>query len=489
MKTQGCLSKFQTPTRHCFHRVNIFLLCSLAIIAGCKQSNDEAKKVKRVEAQLDLPAASADQKKSADNQLDWEITTLVDAYDKVGSKNKKWDGPARDALKFYAKTRAYGTDIEGFPGVLSAYVSRAIELGCDDPLIKYLYVRFVLDGNRPQEQLAQAYSEAADGLQRSEYPPIRKLMANIGAAVMLSNIRPLPSSIQTYQDGATEALCGVLKDKNTPIAEVDDLGHEFLGMIKDWQDKKGRYDRVDELLIKNWSKSGVTFVLRGEFYFDYAWSGRSHKTADKVTKEQWKLFAERLAETEKIVNVGMEIAPKEGRLPSLMIRVAGGQNKGLPEMRNWWEKAMEADPNSFQACANLLNYLLPRWYGSREAMVAFGRECLNSEKFGGTVPLVLAEAHDKYNYYDGATDGSYWKQPDVWPDIRDSYEKFFKLNPNAHGWRHNYARYAYWCGQWEALQEQLKLMGDDINYDFFGGRAEFEKMVKLADSHTKDAKQ
>ena len=185
---------------------------------------------------------------------------------------------------------------------------------------------------------------------------------------------------------------------------------------------------------------------------------------------------------------GMEVDPKDGRLPMQMITVASAQSKGLPEMRRWWEKAMEANPNNYDACDSLLYFLLPKWYGSREIMLAFGRECATSDKFGGTVPLILSDAHEMYNREYGPKDGSYWLEPDVWPDVKLSFEKFFKLNPNAIGWRHNYARYAYWCQQWDVLQEQIGLMGNDINYSYFGGREKYDEMIKLAEAHSSEKK-
>ncbi len=149
---------------------------------------------------------------------------------------------------------------------------------------------------------------------------------------------------------------------------------------------------------------------------------------------------------------------------------------------------MEVNPNNYKACYNLLYFLLPRWYGSRETMVAFGRHCAESDKWGGTVPLILSDAHEMYNRFDGPPDGSYWKRTDVWPDIKASFEKFFELNPKAHSWRHNYARYAWWCEQWDGLKEQLDLMGENINYEYFGGRTAFGEMVKQCQEHQTKSK-
>ena len=53
------------------------------------------------------------------------------------------------------------------------------------------------------------------------------------------------------------------------------------------------------------------------------------------------------------------------------------------------------------------------------------------------------------------------------------------LNPEEIGWRHNYALYAYRAEQWDDLNRQLPLLGE-INYEFFGGKAQYENMVRFA---------
>ena len=63
-------------------------------------------------------------------------------------------------------------------------------------------------------------------------------------------------------------------------------------------------------------------------------------------------------------------------------------------------------------------------------------------------------------------------------------EKFFTLNPEEKGWRHNYALYAYRAEQWDDLNRQLPLLGE-INYEFFGGKDQYDKMVRLAKEHAK----
>ena len=117
-------------------------------------------------------------------------------------------------------------------------------------------------------------------------------------------------------------------------------------------------------------------------------------------------------------------------------------------------------------------------------MLAFGRECVASEKWGGQVPLMLASAHETLaGYLRPLERAAYWRRPEVWPDVKAAYERYFKLNPDAAiRWRHNYARYAYWCEQWEELNKQLGLLSP-VDYSFFGGREAYNAMVRRAKEH------
>ena len=77
---------------------------------------------------------------------------------------------------------------------------------------------------------------------------------------------------------------------------------------------------------------------------------------------------------------------------------------------------------------------------------------------------------------------AYWTRPEVWADIQASFARFFALNPNAEGYHQNYALFAYWCQQWDELNRQLDLLGT-VNYDYFGGREAYDKMVEEAKAH------
>ena len=144
---------------------------------------------------------------------------------------------------------------------------------------------------------------------------------------------------------------------------------------------------------------------------------------------------------------------------------------------------MALNTNYYDACWAKLYYLQPKWYGSHDQMLEFAAECLNSEKWGGHVPLIVLDAHDQIAGTLGPdARADYWMRAEVWTDIHQAFEKFFRLNPDAKGWHHNYALYAYRAQQWDELNKQIALLGP-VNYDYFGGKEKFDEMARQARDH------
>ena len=67
----------------------------------------------------------------------------------------------------------------------------------------------------------------------------------------------------------------------------------------------------------------------------------------------------------------------------------------------------------------------------------------------------------------------------MWSDIRNSFERFFELNPKNDSWRHNYALFAWRAHDWDELNRQIPLLGE-INYSYFGGQETYDRMVAEA---------
>ena len=229
----------------------------------------------------------------------------------------------------------------------------------------------------------------------------------------------------------------VLNDKRTPIEEVHEACRDLMWELE--RNKKQLeefYFAIEKPLFANWPQEALAFLIKGNFYIKHAWKARGKRYADKVTDEGWKLFFERLADAEKALERAWSLDPTIEQIALSMMTVELGQGKGRERMEMWFDRAMGLNSNSFSACSHKLYYLEPKWHGSPEAMLKFGQECANSTKWGGRVPLILAEAHNSLARYLPAKERQereYWKRPGVWKDVKASFDETVLL-PRSLPW-------------------------------------------------------
>ena len=158
----------------------------------------------------------------------------------------------------------------------------------------------------------------------------------------------------------------------------------------------------------------------------------------------------------------------------------GATVKGRTRMQQWFNRAITLATNYYDAAKLMSFYLEPRWYGSADEALEFARSCVTSTNMGGRVPLVLADVHHSLAAYQKLKDSpQYWQRSEVWDDVRSAYDRFFALNPDASGYRHDYALDAYLCGHYAEFLAQAKLF-PWTNFQYFGGEDKFRQMLTRA---------
>ena len=329
-------------------------------------------------------------------------------------------------------------------------------------------------------------------MQQSSYPSVRKLYAAIRAVDQLTyaygtNVMSMPV-LHQIQPLLAQNLYPTIQDKTTPPEEAYEACKEALKELNGNPSVYAQgYSSLEPIIFTNWPNQSPSWLLKGEAYLQMAWNARGGGYANKVSQAGWKAFAEKLSVAEEALKKAWELDPKDSRIPTLMIRVDEGQQKPRDDMELWFSRAMALSPNNYDACKNKLHYLYPQWYGSREDMIAFGKECVSSTNWGGLVPITLVDAHFDFATYSLDTDEArqaYWKRPDVWPDIKAAYDRYFALNPKESDLYKNYASFAYKAEQWRAFLDLAQRVRP-IDLNFFGGKDELDKMVRFAKDHVK----
>jgi hypothetical protein len=428
--------------------------------------------------------------------LKWNLTNLENNYDSFGAKNPKWDKDAEKALKEFARTRTASEDeSEVLFDLVGESAQSAVNVGCRDPMVRYLYACYSSQSHHLKfVNRVELFCSAASNLQSSAYPPIRKFYANVSAAKWLwasrnTNHASVWPAVRQFRYQAFAELDNALLDKSLPETEGYQAAETMFEMVSDdTYELTNAYRRLAATLNKNKSAPGLAGLIKADFYLEYAWRARGHGYASQVTQEGWRLFRERLAVAEKALDRAWAADPYDAQIPTLMISIIEGRQGSRAEMEKWFQRAMTLNPNDYQACRGKLHYLLPQWYGSRQAMLAFGRECVASTNWGGEVPLILVDAHSEFARTLSPDERrAYWTLPHVWPDIRAAYEKFARINPDLTQFRYPYAAYAFRCEQWQDFIKQIKIIRQNdfsVDYNYFGGKEDFDKMVELANSQT-----
>ena len=422
-------------------------------------------------------------------RFEWNYKTLVEPYEKAGHTSPRWDEPAKCALTEFARVRSQCTESnEAWELIISTNCIAAANAGCDDPMVRYLFIRFALDRTNSKTVFLKAFCETARDMQNSTYPPVRKFYAATRALDQIfstygtnSPQQPVEGEIMPW---ISQNVVAALNDKTMPAHEAYEMANDVLYLVSgDTNNFQQAYRYIEQPLMENWPDDYNTWLLKGTACIQMAWNARGDY-ADTVSNKGGKLFHEQLAAAQAALEQAWKLNPQDPEIARQMMTVMLGQGGGRNRMELWFDRAMALNPNDYDACSKKLYYLEPKWHGSTEAMLDFGRECVQNTNWGGRVPLILVDAHSTiYSHYiDPSQKNNYWKQPDVWADIQSAYNRFFQLTPHAAGYYEYYAWYAYQAGQWDVLNGLIPKLGPETYYRF-GGRAGFDKMVQQAQEH------
>ena len=313
-------------------------------------------------------------------------------HEKVGKKGPRWDKPARAALesaaRFFSRAADPATTEEDFYPL----VKQALDAGCDDPLILYLYARALVVPNYPGlEEYTRRMTTAALALERSRYPALRKAVALQKAGQLKLGkdatseqrreaARLLDAALALVPQAGSKDERGVDADTEWYYGVLSPLLERYRQLGGDYQ---AAFNKVDAVLARVPALNVVRLQLRGDFFTRYAQEARGAGLASTVSEENQKLFQARLAEADKALKQAWTLQPSNVRTPTLMLGVVKGLGAKRAEMETWFKRALEADGNNYLACEMKMDWLEPKWYGSRDDLLAFGRACRATKNWRG----------------------------------------------------------------------------------------------------------
>jgi hypothetical protein len=433
-----------------------------------------------------------------DQELRWQHESLLKAYESVGSHDPKWDDIVRQALTLAARVFAQDPTRPGDATErLRELFGKAVAAGCDDPLIGYFNARYA-DTFRREGEAAAELVRAATTLEQSRYPVFRRAQALTAAADGLAEAARktvLPSAAPDFAergrllDRASTLLPEVLKDVAITDRQVRLI---TTGIVKGRQrlggDRLQAYEVLAPVLASGLSgdrAAAVQPVIKASVLNDAAWDVRGTGYTANVSDEKLRRFVELLNQAEASLAEGIDKGSSDPAVASDMMSLLiglGVSDEAGREMLEWFELGRKLDPGSLDPYDRRLTSLLPRWGGTDESVLAFGRAAFARKEWGSRAPFILIAAHD-WVFRGPPAKLGYFERKEVCADVKLVYDTFLAQHPDADIDRSRYVRRLVECKSWREAGAHLERLGDRVVVSVFDGQYEVER--KLIDTFLK----
>ena len=429
---------------------------------------------------LALPAARADDpaaapievKPDAYTQRDyrkqnaaWERRLFLDGFRAHGRAGHPWDDEAEAFIEqtqtFWAGEARDESEIEtrkARSAELAERGRRMIEQGCDDPVVRYLAGRLAYQQNWNWQAPLFQYERAVRRLE--EMPAYPRAIAVIAGRALrdiyekgghAERLKPLDEKIvawlrQSVDDGS------YTRDEDFLFVQ------RLVG-----PDGQGWFNQNDEAIaawlpdapLPDWARQ----TILGYTEVNRAWHIRGGSWARDVKQDAWKGFGEHMASASALLTQSWELRPDRPEAARLMMAVVAGD---LRSVRLWFDRATAAQFDYEPAYGEMVWLSRPRWGGSHEAMLAFGRACLATRRFDTVVPGIYFRAID-----DVASELDDWRtiyrNPDVADDVMD-LSRGLVDEPTRRAEqglrRSQWAANAWMCGRVDEAARQLAILQD-----------------------------
>ncbi|MFF2012013.1 hypothetical protein ACFVWY_23420 [Streptomyces sp. NPDC058195] len=171
-----------------------------------------------------------------------------------------------------------------------------------------------------------------------------------------------------------------------------DLGrdHHVLGELAEVD---GVQDWIGRAIEEDKEGRATALLISGARHVSWGWEARTADRAVNVTRDQWRVFHERLHIAEEQLLEAAELRP-EWITPWRQLLTSGrGMSLGSVVNRTRLDAALRRDPLDLETHIDWISQLQPRWSGEPGQALAFARDAFARAPQGHRIGCVIAFAH------------------------------------------------------------------------------------------------
>ena len=389
---------------------------------------------------------------------EFRIRQYLESYQQHSAHNPAYDADALQLISTWIDYHYSGKLRTNYANIVRISDRLATNLACDDPLV------LTVTGANINEmhEASRRFTLALKYYEHSRYQEYPRLFATVMLANYSTQLHGQTDQVRQLEWSAKQLLKGAFRDgtlRPEDQAEIADI------LVNDWGNEF--FVRNAVAIVKIVEDAGkpyqwLALTLEGEHQIDAAWEARGGGYANTVTAEGWKGFAEHLAKARASLTKAWELRPDLPLTASRMMTVALGSSD-IGEMRQWFDHAVAAQVDYPAVWKSMRWGLRPRWYGSHDAMLAFGVMALNTHRFDTDVPRNLfVSISDLESDMELPLGEHIYGREDIWPHLQEMYEGYIAEPKQAEfrdGWRTTYAAVAFLAGKYNVARTQLEAIG------------------------------
>lgn len=285
-------------------------------------------------------------------------------------------------------TKNINTGVIRYPSrELLAQGRKLVAEGCDDPLFCFLVAWTESFMKTPSAQSVKLLSTRWRSWMGANDPAIIKAMATAWLWYACEKENKATSNQELQADCEAE-LPGLIASALEETPDKDESVGVYLAL---YGSRAKLFITSKHLFVKERLEicKGAPWLvdtLLGEGEITDAWAARGNGWGSSVTAEGWKGFEEHLGKAREHLTRAWVANPDAPWAATSMITVtmAGHGVAGVDE-RVWFDRAIAAVFDHEQAYTNLLYAYGPRWGGSHELMLDFGKACADTKRYDAVI--------------------------------------------------------------------------------------------------------
>jgi hypothetical protein len=238
--------------------------------------------------------------------------------------------------------------------------------------------------------------------------------------------------------------------------------------------------------LKKWINQNPSSITARIAYADamveYAWKARGNGYASEVTEDGRRLFKERIAEAEQILNEAKNIPEKCPHWYKVMSHIATAQNWDIERYNKNFNEAISMEPLYEETYLTKASYLTPRWHGKKGDVEKFAEEVISTlgEKEGYRIYyLIVTNQIELYGF------DSFKKTKFCWNKIIKGYDAAQELYGFRVGRLNYVCMLALRTRDYKTVRKAMKMIGPNIAMDVWGNNKYYNKAKEEAFSNCK----